>query len=155
MTRIEHHVQIDRPAAEVFAFLADGANNPRWQPPTIETTQAPGPLGVGTKFHQRMRHPLRFKVSADYRIVTYVPSRELSLQTISGGLIRPTQSYELTANADDSTTLRTIIEYHPHGLMKIALPVLAVLHPLFAWEASWIDNVRDALKPVTAQADAR
>ena len=27
----EHSIDIDRPAAEVFAFLADFANNPRWQ----------------------------------------------------------------------------------------------------------------------------
>jgi uncharacterized protein YndB with AHSA1/START domain len=156
MTRIEHHLQIDRPATEVFAFLADGANNPLWQPPVIETTHAARPLGVGTTFHQKMRHPLGFKVSADYRIVSYVPSRELAFQTSSGGLIRPTQRYELTANSDGSTTLRTVIEYHPHGLMRITLPVLALLHPLFAWEASWIDNVKDELSsPVTAQADAR
>jgi hypothetical protein len=67
MTRIEHHVNIDRPTEEVFDFLADGANNPHWQPPVTETTQSNGPLGVGTKFHQMMRHPLGFKVSAGYR----------------------------------------------------------------------------------------
>ena len=31
-TRAEHQVTIDRPAEEVFAFLANGANNLRWQP---------------------------------------------------------------------------------------------------------------------------
>lgn len=153
MTRIEHHVNINRPTEEVFDFLADGANNPRWQPPVIETTQTDGPLGVGTKFHQKMRHPLGFKVSADYRIVSYQPPRELALQTSSGGLIRPTQRYELTANTDGSTTLRTIIEYRPQGLMQIALPLLALLHPLFAWEASWIDNAREVLSStITAKA---
>jgi uncharacterized protein YndB with AHSA1/START domain len=155
MTRIEHQVKIDRPAEEVFDFLADGANNPRWQPPAVETTQTNGPLGVGTEFHQTMRHPLGFKVSANYRIVSYERPRELALQTSSGGPIRPTQRYELTADTDGFTTLRTIIEYHPQGLVQIALPVLALLHPLFAWEASWIDNARETLSsPVMAKTHA-
>jgi uncharacterized protein YndB with AHSA1/START domain len=153
--RIEHQVNIDRPIEEVFDFLADGANNPRWQPPVIATTQTSGPLDLGTKFDQTMRHPLGFKVSANYQIVSYEPPRELALQTISGGPIRPTQRYELTANTDGATTLRTIIEYHLQGLMQIALPVLALLHPLFVWEAAWIDNARETLSnPVIAKTDA-
>jgi hypothetical protein len=101
-----------------------------------------------------MRHPLGFKVSANYQIVCYEPPRELALQTSSGGPIRPTQHYELTANTDGSTTLRTIIEYHPQGLMQIARPLLALLHPLFAWEAAWIDNARETLSSqVIAKTD--
>ena len=151
MTRIEHDVRLDRPADEVFDFLAHGENNPRWQPLVTETVQASQPLGVGTRFHQRMRHPLGFTVSANYRIVSYVPTLELVLQTSSGGPLRPTQRYTLSAHPDGSTTLRTSIEYRPHGAMRIALPVLALLHPVFAWEASWIENLRDVLgSPVAA-----
>jgi hypothetical protein len=94
-------------------------------------------------------------VSADYRVVDGESPRKLTFQTTSGGPIRPAQRYELTVNTDGSTTVRSIIEYHPRGLMKIALPVLALLHPLFAWEASWIDNAPDVLNgPVIAQTDA-
>jgi uncharacterized membrane protein len=150
MTMTEHDVRIDRPAAEVFAFLADGTNNPRWQPPVIETHPPAGPIGVGAQFHQKMRHPLGFKVSADYRVVDYQPGRQLSVQTSSGGPIRPTQRYELTANGDGSTTVHTAIEYRPQGIMQLARPLLGLLHPLFAWEASWIDNARDVLSAPTA-----
>jgi uncharacterized protein YndB with AHSA1/START domain len=151
MTRIEHDVRLDRPAAEVFAFLAHGENNPRWQPLVTETAPTSEPLGVGTRFHQRMRHPLGFTVSADYRIVGYAPARELVLQTDSGGPIRPTQRYTLSAGPDGSTTLRVTITCRPRGAMRIALPVLALLHPLFAWEASWIENLSEVLdSPVAA-----
>ncbi len=92
-----------------------------------------------------MRHPLGFKVSADYRVAVYEPGRELALQTSSGGPLRPTVRYLLTADTNAATTVRSIIEYRPAGLAQIALPVLALLHPLFAWEASWIDNARDVL----------
>jgi hypothetical protein len=29
---------------------------------------------------------------------------------------------------------------------RIAAPLLALLHPLFAWEASWLDKARDILQ---------
>lgn len=148
-TRAEHQVTIDRPAEEVFAFLANGANNPRWQPPVIETTQTDPTLGVNTRFHQTMRHPLGFKVPADYQITTYEPGRELALETTSGGPVHPTQRYELTSTPDGGTILRSVIEYQAQGLMRFALPVLALLHPLFAWEASWIEKARDAVSAGT------
>lgn len=39
MVQAQHEVQIEQPVDIVFDFLADGANNPRWQPPVVETTQ--------------------------------------------------------------------------------------------------------------------
>ena len=42
---------IDRPIAEVFAFLGDGMNDPKFSPRVREMQQTtPGPVGVGTVF---------------------------------------------------------------------------------------------------------
>ena len=153
MIKSEHHVTIDRPADEIFAFLADGSNNPRWQPPVVETTRTSGPLTVGTRFQQVARHPFGFRVSTDYRVVAYEPSRVLALEPCSGGPIRPTQRYELTADTADTTTVSSVVEYQPSGLARFALPVLALLHPLFAWEASWIDNIADSLPSTVDSVD--
>ena len=145
MTRIEHETTIERPPEEVFRFLADGSNNPRWQPPVLATSQLGPHLGVGTTFAQTVRHPFGFTVSCDYRITVFEPGRELALQTISGGPVRPIQRYLLTATPDGATTVRDVIEYRPRGLVRFALPTLALLRPLFAWEASWVDNARAVL----------
>jgi hypothetical protein len=32
MAHAENDITISRPAAEVYAFLADGLNNPKWRP---------------------------------------------------------------------------------------------------------------------------
>jgi hypothetical protein len=40
MTQAYHDVRVDRPIGEVFDFLAEGVNNPRWQPPVVRTAQA-------------------------------------------------------------------------------------------------------------------
>ena len=57
----------------------------------------------------------------------------------------PTETYELAQNATGGTTVRCTIDVHPAGAGRIAAPLLALLHPLLAWEASWLDNARDIL----------
>ena len=42
---------IDRPIEEVFAFLADGENDPKFSPRVLEISKATdGPPGVGTRY---------------------------------------------------------------------------------------------------------
>ena len=49
--RFEATTVIDRPPEEVFAFLADGANDPKFSPRVQEITKTTdGPTGVGTVY---------------------------------------------------------------------------------------------------------
>ncbi len=146
MTTATHEVRIERPIAEVFDFLADGTNNPRWQPFLVVSTGPDGPIGLGATFSQRMRSPLGFTVSSDCRITAYEPPNKLSMTVASGGPIRPTFTYTLTPD-DQATVVRCVVEYRPDRLARLSTPVFALLHPLFAWEASW-------LKRVAAQLDS-
>jgi uncharacterized protein YndB with AHSA1/START domain len=151
MMQAHHDVRIDRPINEVFDYLADGAHNPDWQPLVVRTERVGESLGVGTLFTQRVRHPLGYTVPADYRITSYEAPRRLTLTVTSGGPIRPTLTYSLTADGE-ATLVRCTIEHRPHGVARIAAPVLALLHPLYAWEASWIERAREQLEPTTASA---
>jgi len=150
MARAQHSVDIARPIEDVFDFLANGTNNPRWQNRVTMTTQVGDTLGVGTAFRQSMRHPLGFSVSANYRITAFERPRLLVTKVTSGGPIRPAETYELTGNAAGGTTVRCTIDVRAAGAARIATPVLALLRPLFAWEASWLDNARDVLQGVSA-----
>jgi len=50
MIKAERTVVIDRPIEEVFAFVTDQTNTPRWQAGLVELERTtPGPIGVGTK----------------------------------------------------------------------------------------------------------
>jgi uncharacterized protein YndB with AHSA1/START domain len=147
--RAQHEVQIRRPVGEVFDFVADGANNPRWQPRVIHTAQTGGHLGLGTSFRQSVRHPLGFPVSANYRLTVFDRPRLLALVVTSGGPIRPTETYELAEAGRGATKLRCTIEYRPQGLARMVVPLLGLVHPLFAWEASWVDRARDILETDT------
>jgi hypothetical protein len=47
---------IDRPIEEVFAFLADGTNDPKFSPRVLEIHKAGGgPVGVGTVFESKVK----------------------------------------------------------------------------------------------------
>jgi uncharacterized membrane protein len=146
MTHATHIVHIERPIEEVFDFLANGANNPLWQPLVVRTVPADDARGNGSAFRQTMRHPLGFRVSADYRITESERPRWLALVVTSGGPLRPTLSYALTASGTESTDIRCTVDYRPGGLGRLALPVLSLLHPLFAWEASSVRRAKELLE---------
>ena len=155
MSQAHHDVRIDRSAEDVFDFLAAGANNPRWQPFVVSTTPPDAPVGEGSTFRQRARHPLGFTVPADYRITAYERPQRLATQIISGGPIRPTAIYDLTRAGESVTDLRCTIEFHPTGLARLANPAFALLHPLFAWEASWIERAQRLLNAADGTNEAR
>lgn len=51
MFQIETRVVINRPMAEVFAFIADNENDPQWCVPVIETTRIVGEApGLNTRY---------------------------------------------------------------------------------------------------------
>ena len=51
MVRVEGEIVIDRPAEEVFDFVADERNEPRYNPKMRRAEQiSDGPIGVGTRF---------------------------------------------------------------------------------------------------------
>ena len=53
MRAFDNTVTIARPAGEVFAFLADFQNVPRWNYAIEQTRKlSPGPVGVGTAYRQ-------------------------------------------------------------------------------------------------------
>lgn len=51
MVKIEHSVVINRPVAEVFAYVTRPENTPRWQSGMLASQQiSDGAMGVGTIF---------------------------------------------------------------------------------------------------------
>ncbi len=53
MLEFENTIRIDRPIGEVFAFLSDLENVPKWNYYVVEVTKlSNGPIGIGTIYHQ-------------------------------------------------------------------------------------------------------
>jgi uncharacterized membrane protein len=53
MIEFENTIRIDRPVAEVFKFLSDFENMPKWNYYVLVVRKlSDGPIGVGTTYHQ-------------------------------------------------------------------------------------------------------
>jgi uncharacterized protein YndB with AHSA1/START domain len=113
-----NELTIERPPADVFAFLADGENDPRWRPAVADVSRASGD-GVGTVFKQGMKGPMGRRVDADYRITAFEPDSLLAFEVIAGP-VRPRGRYEL-APANGGTRVRFTLECELAGPKKLLM----------------------------------
>lgn len=121
---VTESVDIDRPAADVFAFLTDGANRPRWDSTVVsETLTSPAPVQVGTTLRTRMR-ALGREVAFDWRVTEHVAGRRMAVESTSG--IIATSSVLTFADRMPAGTRVTVhIEASPSGIMRLAEPMIA------------------------------
>ena len=76
--RFENTVTIRRPAEDVFAFLADFENVPRWNHAIESTTKtSPGPVGVGSTYRQIRSEPKRSEEG--FEVTVFEPTRRLAI----------------------------------------------------------------------------
>jgi polyketide cyclase/dehydrase/lipid transport protein len=84
MASFENTVMIRRPIEEVFAFLSDFENVPKWNYAILETHKvSEGPVGVGTIYQQVRSVPSRSEER--FEVTAYNPPRELEI----GGQLGP------------------------------------------------------------------
>ncbi|WP_448808814.1 SRPBCC family protein [Agromyces bauzanensis] len=109
-------VTIDRPQAEVFAYLADFENVPRWNYAISETRKLTGgPVGVGTRYRQARSIPTPSEEA--FEVVEFEPDRRLA---VDGDLavFHGRVSYALES-AGDATTLTNTMELQASGPLNL------------------------------------
>ena len=151
MPSAERSVTINRPAADVFAFVADGANAPQWRSGVVDIKLESGE-GAGAVYRQRVRGPLRRKVAADYEITTYQPNKKLEFQAIAGP-VRPRGGYRF--NESDGKTKVTFWLDAELGRVKRLLMGRSVQKSMDA-EMKALDRLKEVLeaRPATKSAAA-
>ena len=78
MLQFENTIRIDRPVDEVFAFLSDFENIPKWNYYVLEVSQlSESPIGVGTTYHQ-----VRKIDEQDFRITEFEPNHTVAVKTL-------------------------------------------------------------------------
>jgi hypothetical protein len=123
MATFENTVMIRRPIADVFAFLADFENIPKWNYAIVETHKvSQGPIGVGTIYQQVRSVPSRSEER--FEITAHNPPRQLELQGQLGPF--PSRlSYALDAIAEGTRVTNTVeLELRGPGrlLGRVAVP---------------------------------
>jgi uncharacterized protein YndB with AHSA1/START domain len=133
-------VTINRPAADVFAFLADGENERRWRSGVLDLQRVSG-QGVGTVYRQGIRGPGGRRIAADYRITAYKPNSLLAFETIAGP-VRPTGEFRLR-EAGGATTLTMSLQAELAGIKRL---LSDMVQKTMDAEVAAIDNIKRLLE---------
>jgi uncharacterized membrane protein len=123
MITIEKSIHINRPVADVFAYVADIANDAKWQVDLIRSEQtSPGPLGIGTTGLYVQKFMGR-EMKNETVVTAYEPPKRHGFKTTSGPV-----KFEAETTFEDmggGTHLTISIKGEPGGFFKVAEGLLA------------------------------
>ena len=123
MAHAENSVTINRSVSDVFNFLLDGANNPRWRPGVLDIQHDTAtPAGLGAVYKQGMKGP-GGRIDGDYKVTQLQPNQLIEFQVIAGPA-RPTGIYTL-APAGNGTKVSFVLDFQPKGLAKLMDGIIA------------------------------
>jgi uncharacterized protein YndB with AHSA1/START domain len=123
MPRIEREIIINRSVDEVFDFLADGRNEPHYNPHMLRAEQtSTGPVGPGTQFRTEVTTRGR-SMEMIYEITAYERPRRLAGHTLKGPIA--VQSTETFASVPGGTHFRWVMELEARGIFKLMSPLVA------------------------------
>ncbi len=111
---------IDRPIDEVFAFLADGTNDPAFSPRVQEIHRAgDGPIGVGTVFESRVKDA-GMTTSRRFELTEFDPPRRIRWSERSQNLVTvPEGGYDLEPLGERQTRVTIHNRLQGHGFGRV------------------------------------
>ena len=125
MVRIEGEIVINRPAEDVFDFVADECNEPRFNPRMRSVEKiTEGPIGVGTRFRAETvsrGRPVEMLIefTGYERPHRLASSTQMSSMGLHGAL-----TFD---SVPGGTRMRWSWELKPRGMLKLISPVVAFM----------------------------
>ncbi len=122
MVRIEGEIVINRPVEEVFDFVADERNEPRYNPHMTRAEQtSDGPIGVGTRFRAEITSMGRsFEMLIEF--IGYERPRRLASSTHLSFM--DTQGALTFDPVPEGTRMRWSWEVEPRGVFRVMSPMV-------------------------------
>jgi uncharacterized protein YndB with AHSA1/START domain len=121
VVRIEGEIVIERPVDEVFDFVADERNEPRYNERMVRVEKiSPGPIGGGTQFRAEMtgRRPVEMTIE----FTAYERPRRLASTTHLPAMeIRGDLTFE---PVPEGTRMRWAWNVQARGLMRMLRPLI-------------------------------
>jgi carbon monoxide dehydrogenase subunit G len=121
--RFEGTTVIDRPIDEVFAFLANGENDPKFSPRVQEIAKTTdGPPGVGTVYASTVKDA-GMTTKREFKLTEFEAPTRIRWSEVSKNLVTaPMGGYDL-AVAGEGTRVTIFNELEGHGFGKLLAPV--------------------------------
>jgi uncharacterized protein YndB with AHSA1/START domain len=121
--RFEATTVIDRPIEEVFAFLADGENDPKFSPRVLEIAKTTdGPPGVDTVYASTVKDA-GMKTKREFRLTAFEAPTRIRWAEQSKNLITADEGgYDLAPEGGGTrVTIYNVLQ--GHGLGKLLEPL--------------------------------
>ncbi len=123
MAKAEASVVINRPVAEVFAYVADLNTHAKWQDGLVEAKQtSSGPTGVGSTYRY-ITQIAGQKVETAGEVTEYAANQKYAFKSTSGPF--PLKGGFAFESAPGGTHVRFFAAAEPGGFFKLAEPILA------------------------------
>ena len=115
-------VVIDRPIDEVFAFLADGTNDPKFSPRVQEIRKATdGPVAVGTVFESKVKDA-GMTTSRKFELTAVEAPTKIRWTERSKNIVTvPDGGYDLEKVSDAQTRVTIHNQFEGHGFGKLVV----------------------------------
>src|SRR5579859_1358569 len=141
MAHAENQVTINRPVSDVFSYLLDGANNPRWRPGVLDIKHdAATPTGLGAVYKQGLKGP-GGRIDGDYKVTRLQPNQLIEFQVIAGPA-RPTGTYTLEP-AGSGTKVSFVLDFQPKGLARL---MDGMIGKTMQSEVGYLSNLKTVLE---------
>jgi len=120
VAKIVASTTIERPTDEVWSFMLDASNMPKWIPGFLEEkVTSAGPIGMGTT--------LQVKNSAwphlvEFRITEYEPGRKSTMEVASPSMMKGSRETFALENAEGKTKLSLTMDMKLNGIYSLLGP---------------------------------
>ncbi|WP_347548851.1 SRPBCC family protein [Pseudalkalibacillus hwajinpoensis] len=122
MIQVRVSISIERPPEEVFRYLSNFENNPKWQSGMIDATfTSRGDLREGSTYDQVATF-LGKEIRTTFVVTLYKPYDRIQIKSVKSTFpITVTREVDLT---DNGSLVTAIVEGEPGGLFNILKPLL-------------------------------
>jgi len=123
MINIDLGTLIDKPIKDVFAFVANPNNMPKWNSAVASLEQiTPGAVGVGSKFKSKAELMGR-SIEGEMQVIAYEPDTKCGFQVHAGPMqVNLTLSFKTVGTG---TKISLNAQGNPAGFFKLAEGVMA------------------------------
>lgn len=124
MLNIEASTIINRPVADVFAFMSNFENNPKWEKNFVEARRlSADPIGVGTAFQCVLQVPGQ-RSESRFEITAYEPNRKIGFRADRPAQAKPAGSI-LFESVGDGTKVTVLPRPEMSGFFRLMEPLMA------------------------------
>jgi uncharacterized protein YndB with AHSA1/START domain len=120
-------VDVDRPPGEVFAYLEDAENNPRWIPNMrVCRWTTPPPVAVGSRYEQLSAF-LGRKIRTSFEVTEHEPGHRITIASREGSSFPITVTRIVEPGAGGGSHVTELVEGDASSFDAIATPLLRAM----------------------------